>query len=279
MSFNRAIKEQSLALEQSGTLDLMVPSPSGGVPVRLYFPSNPTLTSPVLLLLHGGAFVGGDAGSEHERCLWLAAEAGVVVVMPEYRRAPEHTYPAALDDCSVVLDWIRVDGARGVDATDERLLVLGGASAGGALAASLVLRHRADVPIAGLMLLCPVLDDRDGYASRSRFADTPVWDAPSNQLMWNLYLAGAQPDEFTSPARSTDLSTFPPTYIQVAELDPLRDEALVFAHRLLEAEVSVDLRVWARTCHVFDQAVPLAPVSRRSVDDQIAFVRSLLAQT
>jgi acetyl esterase/lipase len=254
-------------------LDVVIPGSNGGIPVRLYIPHRPMVTTPVLVLLHGGAFIGGDAGSEHERCLRLVGESGAIVVVPEYRLAPEHVYPAALNDCSEVLDWVRSSDLN--SRAEVRQLILAGVSAGAALAAGLVLRHRSE-RIAGLMLLCPVLDDRSDYESKIRFNSTAVWDSESDALMWKLYLGSRQADEFSAPARAQSLKGFPPTYIQVAEFDPLRDEGIAFATRLLAADVSVDLHLWSGTCHVFDQMVPSAKISSRSVDDQIRFIESAL---
>jgi acetyl esterase/lipase len=197
----------------------------------------------------------------------------VIIVVPEYRLAPEHVYPAALDDCSEVLEWVR---SSDVDSrAKDRQLILAGVSAGAALAAGLVLRNRYE-RIAGLMLLFPVLDDRIGYDSKVHFNSTAVWDSESDALMWKLYLGAHQADEYSAPARSENLGGFPPTYIQVAEFDPLRDEGIAFATRLIASDVAVDLHLWSGTCHVFDQMVPTAKISSRSVDDQIRFIESAL---
>lgn len=241
------------------------------IDVRVHTPIGIEATAPGLLMLHGGAFVGGDRGAEHARSLRYAAEAGCIVVTPEYRLAPEHPYPAALDDALAVLEWMRTDLA-GIDG--ERLAI-GGVSAGGALAAGLALRlSDADAlrPRA-LLLLFPALDDRLASRSSLAFTDSPVWDAANTREMWSLYLRGASADGYAAPARAAALYGLPPTYVLAAEFDPLRDEGVEFASRLIAADVPVDLRVWSGAYHVFDQLAPESALAKASVGDQVQFLR------
>lgn len=241
------------------------------IEVRVHTPVGIEAAAPGLLMLHGGAFVGGDRGAEHARSLRYAAEAGCIVVTPEYRLAPEHPYPAALDDALAVLEWMRTDLAE----IDGERLAIGGVSAGGALAAGLALRlNDADAlrPRA-LLLLFPALDDRLVSHSSLAFTDSPVWDAANTREMWSLYLRGVSADGYAAPARATALSGLPPTYVLAAEFDPLRDEGVEFASRLIAADVPVDLRVWSGAYHVFDQLAPESGLARASVGDQVQFLR------
>jgi len=250
--------------------DFAIESSYGVIPIRRYRPSISHELGATILLFHGGAFIGGDAGTEHERCLSYVINAGATVIVPEYRLAPKHKFPAALEDCQTVLDWALSQISE--DEPPRKKLIIAGVSAGGALAAGLLLKEDVGSLLSGLMLLCPVLDDRTNYPSMEQFTSTPIWDSRNNAVMWELYLNTAEADKFSAPARATSLNGFPRTYVQVAELDPLRDEGLAFANGLVVAEVPTDLRMWAGTCHVFDQVVPNAEVSRRSIADQVEFI-------
>lgn len=244
------------------------------LPVRVYTPQAVEAPMPALLMLHGGAFVGGDRGAEHARSLRYAAEAGCVVVCPEYRLAPEHPYPAAIEDAIATLDWMG-EPARGIDV--DRVAV-GGVSAGGALAAGVALKLRdtaRDVPRA-LLLLFPALDDRLESRSAVEFTDSPVWDAANTREMWSLYLRGAEGDPYAAPARADVLTGLPPSYVLVAGCDPLRDEAVDFARRLAGADVPVDLRLWSGAFHVFDQLVPESALASAALSDQLHFLRRYL---
>lgn len=241
--------------------------------VRIYRPVDAAGPCAGVLLLHGGAFVGGDLATEHARSLRYAAEGGVVVVSPEYSLAPELSYPDGLNDCVAVLAWMSDTGqSLGIDA--ERLAVAG-VSAGGALAAGVALlaRDRGGPHIRAQMLLYPVLDDRLQTDSMQRFVDTPVWDAENSHKMWRLYLGDTPPDGYAAPGRASDLRGLPRAYLLVAEIDPLRDEALEYGSRLLAAGVPVDIRLWAGCYHVFDQLVPDAAISDTSLRDQVTFIR------
>lgn len=243
--------------------------------VRIYTPKGLDAPAPALLLLHGGAFVGGDRAAEHARSLRYAAETGCAVVCPEYRLAPEHAYPAALDDVLATLEWMRTTSL-GIDSTQ---VGIGGVSAGGALAAGAVLKLRdtgREVPKV-LMLLFPVLDDRLNSKSVLTFTDSPVWDAANSRDMWNHYLRGADVDEYAAPARAGELAGLPPSYVLAADYDPLRDEALDFARRMVADDVSVDLRLWSGAFHVFDQLAPETNLARQALDDQLNFLRRCLA--
>jgi acetyl esterase len=262
--------------------DRVVPGPSGapGVRVRVYEPTRHTGPWPALVYFHGGGFVAGDLDSEHGRCLAFAHGAGCVVVSVDYRLAPEHTFPAAVDDAFAALTWLAGTDAVAVD---RACIGVGGASAGAGLAAAVALmaRDRGAPSVAFQMLVAPVLDDRMATASM-QFVGTPLFDGPAAARMWRAYLGDARRDDepvsvYAAPARADDLHGLPDAYVTTAELDPLRDEGLEYAARLLRAGVSVELHQYAGAFHGFEQ-LPTT-VSRRATDEQIEWLRRVAAPT
>lgn len=239
---------------------------AGAVPVRIYRGGPP---GPAVIYCHSGAFVLGNLDTDHRQCVEFARRAACTVVSVGYRLAPEHPYPAAVEDVSLVFEWV-IDNAAvlGVDA--ERLAVAG-SSAGGALAAGLALRE----PVVFQLLHQPVLDDRP-TPSKDEFTTTPGFDGVAAEAMWRHYLGDADADDVAVPARSHELADAPPTFISCSELDPLRDEALDYAVRLLYAGVPTELHMFAGTCHGFDSLLPDWEVSTQLFELQGAALRRAL---
>jgi len=257
-----------------------VPGPhdSPAVPIRIYTPKATEKKMPALVYFHGGGFVIGDMYLEEHRCLRLAADGGCVVVSVDYRLAPENPFPAGVEDCYCALAWV---GAQVKElGLDLDRIAVGGASAGGALAAAVaqMSRDRSGVPLALQLLIYPVIDDRMETASMKAFGATPIWNSGSNAQMWDHYL-GVKRDyvsNYAAPGRSTDLSDLPSAYVMTAEFDPLRDEGNAYAQRLLQAGVSTELHCFAGACHGFDLIAPAIELSRRAVDEQVAAVVRVL---
>jgi acetyl esterase len=242
----------------------------GGVAFLLVRPATPTGPAPAMLWLHGGGFAVGAAALEAAFCAELAAHAGVVVAVPDYRLAPEHPYPAGLDDSYSVLQHLHHRAAAlGVDPSR---LGVGGQSAGGglAVAASLLARDRGEIAVRFLAVESPELDDRLDTGSMRTFTATPVWTRAAAMCSWQHYLGSDRTDvsPYAAPARATDLTGLPPTYLTVAELDPLRDEGLAFATRLLGSGVSVELHAYPGTFHR-SSILLSAAVSRRARTDLV----------
>ena len=249
-----------------------VPGRSGrDVPIRLYLPKQRSQPSPGLLYCHGGGFVMGSLDSDHERCVRLAAEGGAVVVSPDYRLAPEHRYPAGLDDCLAALIWMRECATEiGVDPSR---LAIGGTSAGAALATGVALRVRdeAGPPLLLLLLASPVADRTVSQPSISEFWASPGWNGAATTLMWQHYLpADGSPAPYAAPTQAVSLHGLPPTEIVIAELDPLRDEGLDLARRLGAAEVPVTVHHYYGVPHGFDALLPHAEASARSIGTQVS---------
>ncbi|UOY01770.1 alpha/beta hydrolase [Blastococcus sp. PRF04-17] len=254
------------------TADVMVPGFAGDPPVRVRV-HRPTArsTGAVLLWVHGGGHVLGSADQDDPLLDRLVARTGCVALAVDWRRAPEHPYPAALHDCYAVLAAVAA-GIPGVDGDPGRVVV-GGASSGGGVAAGLALlaRDRGEYGLAGQLLIYPMLDDRELTVSSRTVTDHRVWNHVSNRIGWAAYLGGLTADDvpaYAAPARAADVSRLPPTWIATAELDLFRDEDIGYAARLYEAGVPTELHVYPGAVHGFDLFAPEAGVSRRFVRDR-----------
>ncbi|MDN4174649.1 alpha/beta hydrolase [Nocardioides sp. SOB77] len=231
--------------------------PEGGS-VRVHVPtSGRPEPSGALVWIHGGGTIMGTAAQDDRLCSELARDVGVVVVSVEYRLAPEHPFPAPLDDCAAALAWLHEHAVElGVD--PERIAV-GGASAGGLLAASLAQRATDEgLPVAFQLLVYPMLDDRTvlctEHGGRGRF----LWTPASNRFAWTSFL-GRPPAEdgtglpaYAVPARRVDLADLPPAWIGVGDLDLFHDEDLEYAARLRAAGVACDVHVEPGMYHAAD---------------------------
>jgi acetyl esterase/lipase len=226
--------------------------------------------------MHGGGWVMGNLDTEHPWAARIAALSGEAVISVGYRLAPEHPFPAALDDAYAVLAWTVEHAAElGVD---PRRIAVGGHSAGGGLAAGLALRARDEQgpPICFQLLNQPGLDDRQVTWSARHFTDTPWMNRDKVTAAWGHYLGSTPASPYAAPARADDLTGLPPAYIATAELCPNRDEDIAYAMRLLEAGVSVELHQWAGTFHG-SQAILSAEVSQRQNAELGSVLRRALA--
>jgi acetyl esterase/lipase len=256
------------------TEDVMVPGPAGepDVMVRLYRPADLPADSPALYWIHGGGLVLGTVQMNDNSCANIADNLGVLVASVEYRLAPEYPYPAPLEDCYAGLKWLH--GSAGELGVDVDRIAIGGASAGGNLAAGLALlaRDRAEIPVCFQLLIYPMLDDRNVTPMSHAVTDPRVWNRHANLVGWNSYLEGrAGADDvpaYAAPARATDLSGLPPAYIPVGDLDLFLDEDLDYARRLMAAGVPVELHVYPGAFHGSNGFVPWAELSRRWVADE-----------
>lgn len=231
--------------------------------VRLYQHRNRPRPSGALVWIHGGGLVMGIPEQDDRWLSELAVELGILVVSVEYRLAPEHPYPAALDDCTTALRWLHAS----VDelGVDPGRVAVGGASAGGGLAAAVALRARDEggPPLCFQLLDYPMLDDRTVLRGDHAGTGAFVWTPESNRFGWTAYL-GAEPradDDrvHAAPARAPDLSGLPPAWIGVGQLDLFHAEDLDYARRLAEAGVACELVDEPGMYHAADQLVPKAP--------------------
>jgi acetyl esterase/lipase len=258
--------------------DTTVPGPSGApdVPVRVYTPARRQGSVPGLLYIHGGGFVIGNLEMFDALLQRTVDELGTVIVSVDYRLAPEHPFPAPVEDCYAALIWVAAKAAElGID--PARLGIWGG-SAGGGLAAGVTLlaRDRGGPALCFQCLDIPELDDRLDTPSMLAYHDTPLWNQPSAVFSWTSYLGaepgGADVSPYAAPARAEDLSGLPPAFITVCQFDPLRDEGITYAQRLMQAGVVTELHHYPGTFHG-SAMVEGAAITRRMLADELAALR------
>jgi len=277
-SMNKGIDDSGVIIEDR---HVMGPPGAPDVPVRIYTPQGLLASVPAILHIHGGGFVIGNLDSEQSSCVALCQRLGVVVVSVDYRLAPETPYPGPLEDCYAVLQWthancepLHIDPAR---------LAVSGVSAGGGLAAAtaLLARDRSGPAICFQYLGMPELDDRLQTPSMQRFVDTPMWNRPNAEISWDYYLGdqyqrGADDvPYYAAPARAPDLSGLPPTYVSTMEFDPLRDEGVEYALKLMQAGVATELHSFPGTFHG-SSIFASAQVSQRESKEMFAVLRRAL---
>lgn len=247
------------------------------IPALLYEPAREDASSlrPAVLDLHGGGYVAGTAQRDDRAMRGFAATLGVVGLVPDYRLAPEHPHPAALDDATASLRWLHAQAdALNLDTTR---IAVRGVSAGGGLATALALREhaRGESAIAHLQLLFPMLDDRTGeHAFNGRF----VWTAGANRFGWDSLLRGhdrASPPDAAVPARAKDVSGVPPTFMALGSLDLFAREDLAFSARLVDAGVALELHVYPGAFHAFNLVVDARCAKALARDEVEALRRAL----
>jgi acetyl esterase len=235
--------------------DRFVDSPGGPLPVRIYSPEEGADdVRPGMIWLHGGGFVIGSIATDDAMCRELARDAGIVVVSVEYRLAPEHPFPAAIDDAMTATHWVAANAAElGID---PRRVAIGGGSAGGNLAAVTALRARDEggPPLAYQLLVNPSCDhDPDRYPSMVENATGYMLTATVMGWFSDQYLPPGvdRHDHRVSPMQAASLAGLPAAQIVTAEFDPLRDEGEAYASRLAADGVAVTYRPCPGGIHGF----------------------------
>lgn len=225
-----------------------VPGRDGGPSVRVevYRRNGLAGALPALLWIHGGGYVMGAVVNDDDWCSRIATELEVAVVSTDYRKAPKHPFPAALDDCFASLTWL-IEHADELGIDPSRVMV-GGNSAGGGLAAALAQRaHDEGVPVTFQLLVYPMLDDRTVPRAEALKKWALVWNPPANRYGWTSYLGAepgtGEPPQYAVPARRDDLSGLPPAWIGVGSIDLFHDEDVEYARRLRQAGVECTLFV------------------------------------
>ena len=224
-----------------------------GLKLRVYVPDNPSGAG--LLWIHGGGLVLGAAAMDDVLCGETARQTGVTIVSVDYRLAPRHPYPAAIDDAHAA--WLWMQRRRDELGLDADRIAIGGQSAGGGLAASLVQRvHDEGGTIAAQWLFCPMLDDRTAVDRALDGVDHFVWSNRSNLVGWSSYLGSAIGSATLPPyaaaARRDDLTGLPPTWMYTSDIELFHDEDLAYAQRLESAGVDTTLEIVSGAPHGFE---------------------------
>ena len=243
------------------------PEDSTTLNLKSFRPLTGSTEKPALLWIHGGGYVMGSAGDTDQTLAHIALETDCTVFSVDYRLAPEHAYPAALDDCFDCLLWLQKHAKQ--LKIDPARIAIGGASAGAGLTAALALRARDEgtQQVLFQLLIYPMLDHRHRTPSSRAIQDPNLWNEQTNRLAWALYL-GALTDHdeiplYASASLAADLTNLPPAFVCVGDLDIFLDEDIDYAQRLLQAGVPTELHVYPGAIHGFDMLAPDAAISQR----------------
>ncbi len=283
--FGDMIAQMNAELDESGVEveNLSISGPSGApeVAIRIYSPADKADSVPALLYIHGGGFVIGSLDSEHGSCLALCRDLGIVLVSVGYRKAPETPFPGGLEDCYASLLWTSENtGKLGIDL--DRLGIFGQSAGGGLSAATALLsRDRKGPKLCFQYLGIPEVDDRLETPSMKQFTDTPLWNRPAAELSWDYYLGdtfarGADNVPYlAAPARAENLSGLPPAHVTTMEFDPLRDEGVLYALKLMQAGISVELHSYPGTFHGSSLVMHAAVSQRQAEETNLVLRRGL----
>jgi acetyl esterase/lipase len=253
---------------------------SNGLKLRVFTPAGSNGKA-ALLYIHGGGMIIGSAKMDDGLLAGLASELGIVIVSPEYRLAPEHPFPAAIDDCNEAWHWMLANAE--TLAIDTKRIAIGGESAGGGLAAGSVLRihdEGSTQPIAQ-WLFCPMLDDRTALDRSLDDVDHFIWNNKLNIAGWGSYLGskiGAEDvSAYAAPARRKDLKGLPKAWIGVGDIELFYEEDRKYAERLKAAGVACELDVVAGGPHAFEGMAPKAQVSIYYMNRSKAWLKKALS--
>lgn len=276
----RATAAMMTARIRADVTEMSIPGPAGPIPARRYVPdgTGPPGTSALLLYFHGGGFVIGDLDTHDNLCRLICRDGGIQVISVDYRLAPEHKAPAAVDDAYAAYRWA-LDHAAGLGATR---IVVGGDSAGGNLAAVVTQQARdSELPLPALqLLLYPVTDWSSETRSKTLFSDGFFLQKRDMDWFAAHYLDGAEvsaDDPAVSPLLSEDLTGLPPALVVTAGFDPLRDEGNRYARAMQDAGVVVDLREERSMIHAFANFFPLGGGSDTATSAMISALRAHLS--
>ena len=257
--------------------DRVLPGIVGDIPVRVYVPEG-EVPQPVISYFHGGGWVFMGIETHDWICRRLANASGAIVVSAEYRLAPEHRYPASLDDCMAVTTWLAEHAA--ILGGDPARLAVAGDSAGGNLAAAVALASRTEggPGLAAQALVYPVTDAACATPSYVQNADGYLLTARTMRWFWDQYLGpdGDPDDGYASVLRAPDLADLPPTLVITAEFDPLRDEGEAYAEHLQAAGVEATVHRYDGMVHGFLGMPEVVPDATDAMNELGGFLRSNL---
>lgn len=245
------------------------------ITIRFYRPAGPAVGLPVVVNFHGGGWVRGNVEQSEWACSRIAVRAGVVVASVAYRLAPEHRFPAGLEDCWAATTWLHANAASlGIDA--EQMSVMGD-SAGGNLAAvvALLARDAGTPALRRQILVYPGVEMYDKWPSEIRNANAPVLTSDNMRAYGHLYLGDeyGTEDWRASPIRAASHTEIAPALIQTAELDPLLDNGARYADVLRAADVDVEYTEYRGLFHGFLSLPGVMPAAKRALDEIVSTVK------
>jgi acetyl esterase/lipase len=252
------------------------------VRVRLYRPADQPGQLPCLYWIHGGGHVLGQIEQDDLMMEHIVEAVGCAAVSVEWRRPPEHPFPAPMDDCYAGLKWAHANAAE--LGLDPGRIAVGGASSGGGSAAGLALlaRDRGEVPVCFQLLVYPMLDDRNVTPASLAVTEPKVWNRQSNLIGWQSYVGDAvgtdRVSPYAAPTRADSLAGLPPAYLPVGDLDLFIDEDIEYAQRLQQADVPAELHVYPGGIHGFDLLAPASRLAQRFVRDRDEALRRAFSQ-
>lgn len=248
-----------------------IDGPESKLLVKIYEPKDRNDEKlPAVFWIHGGGYVMGHPDGDDSLCECFVTDINCVVASIDYRLAPEHKYPAAIEDCYAGLKWT-VNNAEKLKIDSSRIAIAG-ASAGGGLTAALALmvRDKGEIEVSFQAPLYPMLDDRNVTFSSHEINEENLpkaWNREANEIAWKMYLGDKNLDEtpyYAAPARAKDLNGLPPAYIFIGQLDPFRDETLEYVSRLARAGVPVEFHLYPGCFHGFDSIFNNADISKQA---------------
>lgn len=264
----KALTIPTESLPKNERVDVRNVITESGLRIRIYTPKKEKQEYPGLLWIHGGGHIMGSPEGNEDLSLRIADELECIVAAPAYRLTPEYPYPADIEDCYEALVWM----TENLPVRKDKIAVAG-QSAGGGLAAALALmvRDKKGPALCFQMLLYPMLDHRNITPSTYQIRDHRAWCRDFNVDAWKMYLADVIGDVpvYASPALAEDLSGLPPAYVMVCGLDPFRDEDIIYAQRLMQAGIPVELHVFPGATHGFEAIFTESELSIETVNEYV----------
>jgi len=245
--------------------------------VEIFAPKDQTEKLPCILFYHGGGFMLGLNEAHYRYASEYAKNVPCVVVMVDYRLAPEYPFPNGVEDCYSALLWAKSNAEKLHIDTNKFAVV--GESAGGSLSAAIALmsRDRGGPKLACQMLVYPTTDNEQNTYTAINYTDTPVFYSEANTFMWTQYLKdhSGPISPYAAPMRAKSLVGLPPAYVETAEFDPLHDEGLNYANRMIENGVDVTIHETIGTVHGYD-ALKRSSITKESMEKRYAFLKEHL---
>ena len=278
------VKKYKIATFQNGKIDVFVIEPKNQVVPSTTNDENyknlQNQKTPALVIFHGGAFCLRASNAHYKIAKEYARRLCCKVIYADYRLLPKYPFPCALKDCFETYKWTRKNSE--FLQIDSEKIIIAGDSAGGNLAIGVTLHCKKEkIPLPkATLLIYPVTDRRMQTYSMKTFSDTPVWNAKLNKKMWQMYLQNKNacneklPLYLASPMENENFEKFPKTYIEVAEIDCLRDEGIDFAEKLKASGADVELVKVERACHGFETATK-SKIVKDAMDRRVDFCENV----